>query len=148
MSASCDSREEEWRRRILASPDARDARRNLELHRSKIRELQEELRVAEQYEAELEDRLSQVEDRLRPPVTRFKEKLNLDSGVDRTVVGEIIAEVEDPSQIIQIMKTKAETLDQMTRSQLVGFIRTILNLRDAFIDEEIEAGKDVMLVGF
>ena len=148
MSASCDSREEEWRRRILASPDARDARRNLELHRSKIRELQEELRVAEQFEAELEDRLSQVEDRLRPPVTRFKEKLNLDSGVDRTVVGEIITEVEDPSQIIQIMKTKAKTLDQMTRSQLVGFIRTILNLRDAFIDEEIEAGKDVMLVGF
>ena len=148
MSASCDSREEEWRRRILASPDARDARRNLELHRSKIRELQEELRVAEQFEAELEDRLSQVEDRLRPPVTRFKEKLNLDSGVDRTVVGEIITEVEDPSQIIAIMKTKAKTLDQMTRSQLVGFIRTILNLRDAFIDEEIEAGKDVMLVGF
>ena len=148
MSASCDSREEEWRRRILASPDARDARRNLELHRSKIRELQEELRVAEQFEAELEDRLSQVEDRLRPPVTRFKEKLNLDSGVDRTVVGEIIAEVEDPSQIIQIMKTKAETLDQLTRSQLVGFIRTILNLRDAFIEEEIEAGKEVMLVGF
>ena len=148
MSASCDSREEEWRRRILASPDARDARRNLELHRSKIRELQEELRVAEQFEAELEDRLSQVEDRLRPPVTRFKEKLNLDSGVDRTVVGEIITEVEDPSQIIAIMKTKAKTLDQMTRSQLVGFIRTILNLRDAFIDEEIEAGKDVMLGGF
>ena len=148
MSASCDSREEEWRRRILASPDARDARRNLELHRSKIRELQEELRVAEQFEAELEDRLSQVEDRLRPPVTRFTEKLNLDSGVDRTVVGEIIAEVEDPSQIIQIMKTKAETLDQLTRSQLVGFIRTILNLRDAFIEEEIEAGKEVMLVGF
>ena len=148
MSASCDSREEEWRRRILASPDARDARRNLELHRSKIRELQEELRVAEQFEAELEDRLSQVEDRLRPPVTRFKEKLNLDSGVDRTVVGEIITEVEDPSQIIQIMKTKAETLDQLTRSQLVGFIRTILNLRDAFIEEEIEAGKEVMLVGF
>ena len=148
MSASCDSREEEWRRRILASPDARDARRNLELHRSKIRELQEELRVAEQFEAELEDRLSQVEDRLRPPVTRFKEKLNLDSGVDRTVVGEIITEVKDPSQIIAIMKTKAKTLDQMTRSQLVGFIRTILNLRDAFIDEEIEAGKEVMLVGF
>ena len=148
MSASCDSREEEWRRRILASPDARDARRNLEMHRSKISELQEELRVAEEFEAELEHRLSQVEDRLRPPVTRFTEKLNLDSGVDRTVVGEIIAEVEDPSQIIQIMKTKAETLDQLTRSQLVGFIRTILNLRDAFIEEEIEAGKEVMLVGF
>ena len=148
MSSSCESTEEDWRRRILASPDARDARNNLETHRNKIRELQEELRVAEEYEAELEDRLSQVEDRLRPPVMRFKENLKLDSGVDRTVVGEIITEVEDPSQIIAIMKTKAKTLDQMTRSQLVGFIRTILNLRDAFIDEEIEAGKDVMLVGF
>ena len=90
MSSSCESTEEDWRRRILASPDARDARKNLESHRNKIRELQEELRVAEEYEAELEDRLSQVEDRLRPPVMRFKENLKLDSGVDRTVVGEII----------------------------------------------------------
>ena len=90
MSSSCESMPEDWRRRILASPDARDARKNLECHRSKIRELQEELRAAEEYEAELEERLSQVEDRLRPPVMRFKEKLKLDSGVDRTVVGEII----------------------------------------------------------
>ena len=54
--------------------------------------------------------------------------------------------MEDPSQIIALMKTKAKTLDQMTRSQLVGFMRTILNLRDAFVEEEVEAGKDVMLV--
>ena len=177
MSSSCESMPEDWRRRILASPDARDARKNLECHRSKIRELQEELRAAEEYEAELEERLSQVEDRLRPPVMRFKEKLKLDSGVDRTVVGEIIEvlrsqncswpfseslsvffiqnlnkidiiieEVEDPSQITALMKTKAKTLDQMTRSQLVGFMRTILHLRDAFVEEELEAGKDVMLV--
>ena len=140
--------EEEWRRRIQASPDAREARKKLELHQSKIQELQEELREAEAFEAELEERLSQVEDRLRPPVARFREKLLLDSGVDRSLVGEIIGEVEDPSQIIALMKTRAKTLDQMTRSQLVGFIRTILNLVDSFVEEEIEAGKDVMLVSF
>ena len=140
--------EEEWRRRIQASPDAREARKKLELHQTKIQELQEELREAEAFEAELEERLRQVEDRLRPPVARFREKLLLDSGVDRTVVGEIIGEVEDPSQIIAVMKTRAKTLDQMTRSQLVGFIRTILNLVDSFVEEEIEAGKEVMLVSF
>ena len=59
---------------------------------------------------------------------------------------DIIEEVEDPSQITALMKTKAKTLDQMTRSQLVGFMRTILHLRDAFVEEELEAGKDVMLV--
>ena len=54
--------------------------------------------------------------------------------------------MEDPSQIIALMKTKAKTLDQMTRRQLVGFIRTVLNLRDAFVEEELESGKDVMMV--
>ena len=54
--------------------------------------------------------------------------------------------MEDPSQIIALMKTKAKTLDQMTRRQLVGFIRTVLNLRDAFVEEGIEAGKGVMMV--
>lgn len=145
MSASCESMEEEWRKRIQVSPDAKDARKNLEFHRSKIQELQEELREAETYETQLEERLDQVEDRLKPPVMRFKEKLSLDSGVPSNIVEEIIQEVEDPSQIIALMKTKANTMDQMTRGQLVGFIHTILNLRDSFTDQEIEAGKDVMM---
>ena len=148
MSASCESMEEEWRKRIQVSPDAKDARKNLEFHRSKIQELQEELREAETYETQLEERLDQVEDRLKPPVMRFKEKLSLDSGVPSNIVEEIIQEVEDPSQIIALMKTKANTMDQMTRGQLVGFIHTILNLRDSFTDQEIEAGKDVMMVSF
>ena len=146
MSASCHSMEEEWRKRIQVSPDAKDARKNLEFHRSKIQELQEELREAETYEAQLEERLDQVEDRLKPPVMRFKEKLNQDSGVSSSITSEIIEEAEDPSQIIALMRLKANTLDQMTRIQMIGFIRTILNLRDAFSDQEIEAGKDVMMV--
>ena len=146
MSASCHSMEEEWRKRIQVSPDAKDARKNLEFHRTKIQELQEELREAETYETQLEEKLNQVEDRLKPPVMRFREKLALDSGVPGSIVEEIIEEVEDPSQIIALIKAKANTMAQMTRSQLVGFIRTILNLRDAFIEQEIEAGKDVMLV--
>ena len=146
MSASCVSMEEEWRKRIQASPDAKDARKNLEFHRTKMEELQEELREAETYEAELEGRLKQVEDRLKPPVMRFQEKLNQDSGVNTTLVEEVIEEVEDPSQIITLMKTRANMMDQMTRSQLVGFIRTILNLRDSFTEQEIEAGTEVMTV--
>ena len=149
MSGSCyTTMEEEWRKRIQASPDAKDARKNLEFHRSKIQELQEELREAETYETQLEERLDQVEDRLKPPVMRFKEKLNQDSGVSSSIASEIIEEAEDPSQIIALMRLKANTLDQMTRSQLVGFIRTILNVRDAFTDQEIEAGRDVMMVSF
>ena len=46
------------------------------------------------------------------------------------------------------VETFRSQLDQMTRSQLLGFIKTILNLVDSFVEEEIEAGKDVMLVSF
>ena len=107
MSASVDSMMEEWRRRIQTSPDARSARQCLEFHRTKIQELQDNLREAETYEAELEERLNQVEDRLKPPVMRFEEKLSADSGVNSTIVTEIIEEVEDPSQIITLMNNKA-----------------------------------------
>ena len=87
-----------------------------------------------------------MEERLKPPIMRFTEKLNLTSGVDQTLVEETIREVEDPSRIVSIMKNRANSLDQMTRSQLVGFIQTVMNLRDCFLEEQITAGSEVMQV--
>ena len=78
---------------------------------------------------------------------RFTEKLNLTSGVDQTLVEETIHEVEDPSRIVSLMRIKANSMEQMTRSQLIGFIQTVVNLRDCFEDEDITAGSDVMQVG-
>ena len=103
-------------------------------------------KVAEAYEAELERRLNQVEERLKPPIMRFTEKLNQTNGVDETLAEEIVCEVEDPNRIVSIMKNKASSMEKMTRSQLVGFIKTIINLRDRFLEEEIRAGSDVMQV--
>ena len=103
-------------------------------------------RIAEEYEAELEKTLSDVEERLKPPVMRFVEKLNLPPGVDELLAHDVVTEVEDPSAIVAIMKEKANTGDLMTRVQLMSFMRTILNLRNCFNDEGIGSGVDVMQV--
>ena len=103
-------------------------------------------RIAEEYEAELEKTLSDVEERLKPPVMRFVEKLNLPPGVDELLAHDVVTEVEDPSAIVAIMKEKANTGDHMTRVQLMSFMRTILNLRNCFNDEGIGSGVDVMQV--
>ena len=103
-------------------------------------------KVAEAYEAELERRLNHVEDRLKPPIMRFTDGLNQVRGVDETLAEETVREVEDPSRIVSLVKDKASTMAQMTRSQLVGFVRTIINLRNCFLEEEITAGSDVMQV--
>ena len=103
-------------------------------------------RIAEEYEAELEKTLSDVEERLKPPVMRFEEKLNLPPGVDELLAHDVVTEVEDPSAIVAIMKEKANTGDHMTRVQLMSFMRTILNLRNCFNDEGIGSGVDVMQV--
>ena len=103
-------------------------------------------RIAEEYEAELEKTLSDVEERLKPPVMRFVEKLNIPPGVDELLAHDVVTEVEDPSAIVAIMKEKANTGDLMTRVQLMSFMRTILNLRNCFNDEGIGSGVDVMQV--
>ena len=90
--------------------------------------------------------MSDVEERLKPPVMRFVEKLNLPPGVDELLAHDVVTEVEDPSAIVAIMKEKANTGDLMTRVQLMSFMRTILNLRNCFNDEGIGSGVDVMQV--
>ena len=43
MSGDCESLETQWQRRIQSSPDAEEARNNLNFHRTKIRELNEQM---------------------------------------------------------------------------------------------------------
>jgi len=144
MSGREDSYETEWRKRVDASPDAKEARNNLEFHRRKMQELHQELKIAETWEAELEERLKKVEGRLKPAMMRFTELLNLTSGMEECQVEEIVSEVEDPSKIVSVLKKKAKSVDQMTRSQLIGFVKTIIHLRNAFLDQDIQAGSVVM----
>ena len=166
MSVDSENLDTEWRERIQSSPDVKDARNNLQVHRTKVKEMHDELvslrivaaknlqelckcffqRIAEVYETELEKRLDSVKERLKPPLMRFMEKLKIPSGVDRKLAGYTIREVEDSSRIVQAVKERANIMDQLSRSELVGFLQTILHLRDSFLEEDIHAGIDVMQV--
>merc|ERR550517_956761 len=85
-----------------------------------------------------------MEERLKPPLMRFMEKLNHLSGVDKWLAQDTVREVEDPGSIVTVMKDKAKTMAQMSRGELIGFLQTVLHLRDSFLEENIQAGVDVM----
>ena len=104
--------------------------------------------IAEAYESTLEKRLESVKERLKPPLMRFMDKLKVPSGVDKRLAGDTVREVEDTDRIVTAVKERANKMDQLSRSELVGFLQTILHLRDSFLEEEIEAGSDVMQVWF
>ena len=103
-------------------------------------------RIAEAYESELEKRLDSVKERLKPPMMRFMEKLKIPSGVDKRLAGDTIREVENSESIVKAVKDRANQMDQLSRSELVGFLQTILHLRDSFMEEDIQVGCDVMQV--
>ena len=60
MSSLDCSLREEWQRKISSSPEVKHAKLNLEFHKRKIRQLQEELTSAEVWERELEERLKRM----------------------------------------------------------------------------------------
>ena len=51
----------EWQRKISSSPEVKEAKLNLEFHKRKMRQLQEELTSAEVSKKELEERLRKIQ---------------------------------------------------------------------------------------
>lgn len=127
--------------------EVREARLNLELQRRKIKQLradqkqiQKQLEREESLEAELDRTLKTCEEGLKPPILLFTEKLQESSGVEAEIVEEAIAHVEDMEEIFSVVRNRALNISEMSRSQLLGFIKTILNLRDSFLENDIQTG--------
>ena len=127
--------------------EVREARLNLELQRRKIKQLradqkqiQKQLEREESLEAELDRTLKTCEEGLKPPILLFTEKLLESSGVEAEIVEEAIAHVEDMEEIFSVVRNRALNISEMSRSQLLGFIKTILNLRDSFLENDIQTG--------
>ena len=64
----------EWKEKMSGSVELRIARENLKILRMKIRELTEELFIAEEFEGELEAKRRRIEESLVPPILRFFDK--------------------------------------------------------------------------
>ena len=56
----------EWKEKMSGSVEVRNARENLKMNRMKIRELREELSIAEEFESELEAKRRRIEESLVP----------------------------------------------------------------------------------
>ena len=144
MEASFQS---QWRQSVQSSPEAAEARRDLEMQRRKIRQIHEELRSAEVLEKELEVRLKTVEIRQKPALLSFAEKLEELQGLEEDFIDETFSQVEETKEIISVLREKEKRIHQMNRSQLLGFIKSVLLIRDCFLEREDAEGVNTTQVG-
>ena len=143
MSAEVFPFESEWKKRIERSPEAKQARQNLEFHRRKIRQMHEDLTHAEAWEKELEARLQSDKEKIKPRIHVFTEQLELPKGVEDKIVEAAIVE-EDTEKLVSVLRRKAIAMDNMDRSQLLGFIKTVLNVRNCLLEKDNQHGVEVM----
>ena len=136
----------QWRQTVQSSPEAEEARRKLEMHRRKIRQIQEELRSAEILEEDLELRLKTAEIRQKTPIMSFAEKLEDCQGMEEDFVEETFSQIEETEEIISVLREKEKHLRQMNRSQLLGFIKTVLVVRDCLLERDKEEGVNAIQV--
>ena len=132
------------------SPQAEQAKLSLEMQRRKIRQLHEELLSAEILEEELKQRLKTVETRERQPshIMSFAEKLEeSQEGLEEDFVEETFSQVENHTEIISVLRERETKLHQMNRSQLLGFVKTVLNARDCCLERDLTEEVNTTTVG-
>jgi len=143
MSGELKRLNTEWKTRIENSPEAKKAKLNLNYHRKKIQQMHEEFSRAEAWEKELENRLKNIEESVKPPFLILTEQLESPRPVDDSIIEASINE-EDPEQLISLLRTKSMTMKQMDRSQLLGFVKTTIDVRNNFLEKDNQHGVGVM----
>ena len=133
----------EWQRKINASPEVKQAKQNLEFHKRKMMQLQEELASAEVWETELKERLKTLEEKVKPALMIFCDQLEKEGAIDNDVIEEIITG-NDVAKIFTILKKKLMKVDEMDRSQLVGMMNIVLSVRNCLAEKDSQDGVDMM----
>jgi len=129
--------EQEWQRRIRDSPDVQQAKADLEFHRAKIRQMQEELTQAEVWERQLEQRINRSKEMLKPPIMKFSEQLETCKAVDEADIEATFGEKNvNADKVVKILRRKALEVHKLGRNELLGFINTVLNVRNHIMDSE------------
>ena len=132
MSGEMANLNSEWKNRIESSPEAKKAKFNLEFHRKKINRMHEEMSQAEAWEKELERRLKNVKEQVKPPLLILTEQLETSKPVDDSIIEASINE-NDPEKLISLFRRKAMSMKEMNRSELLGFVKTVLGVRNGFL---------------
>ena len=143
MSTHDSSLQGEWQRKINSSPEVKQARLSLEFHKRKMRQLQEELTSAEVWETELEERLKGIQEKVKPALMKFCSQLDREEGVDEAVTEETMAET-DWAKVLVALKKRVAKVERMDRSQLVGLVKTVLDVRGYLMEKEYQEGVQTM----
>jgi len=129
--------EQEWQRRIQDNQDVQQAKVDLEFHRAKIRQMQEELTQAEVWERQLEQRIIRTKEMLKPPILKFSEQLETCKAVDEADIEATFGDKNvNADKVIKILRRKALEVQKLGRNELLGFINTVLNIRNHIMDSE------------
>ena len=136
IAAKMEVLAKEWKEKMSGSVDVRKAIENLKMLRMKIRELTEELSIAEEFEGELEAKRRRIEESLVPPILRFFDKLERMEVIKDSLLQETF--LSGGEQMFKMLEWGAKRVKQMKMPALIYFVDLLLRLR------QLVAGKEVV----
>ena len=137
IAAKMEVLAKELKEKMSGSVDVRKAKKNLKMFRMKIRELTEELSIAEEFEGELEAKRRRIEESLVPPILRFFDKLERMEVIKDSLLQETFS--SGGEQMFKMLEWGARRVKQMKMPALIYFVDLLLRLR------QLVAGKEVVV---
>ena len=132
----------EWKEKMSGSVELRIARENLKILRMKIRELTEELSIAEEFEGELEAKRRRIEESLVPPILRFFDKLERMEVINDILLQETFSSGRE--QMFKMLEWGARRVKQMKLPALIYFVDLLLRLSQLVVGKEVVGRVDML----
>ena len=132
----------EWKEKMSGSVELRKARDNLKMNRMKIRELKEELSIAEEFEGELKAKRRRIEESLVPPILRLFDKLKRMEVIEDILLQEAFSSGRE--QMFKMLEWGATRVKQMKRPALIYFVDLLLRLRK-LVEGKVVVGRVDMM---
>jgi len=135
IEAFINDMKSEWKRNVSGSPEVKKAKGILEVHRRKIKELFNELEVAEQYEKQLMEQEEQIENQAKPTLMRFYESLDKPEDVTIPLIKEA-SRSQSWDKVVSLTGEKVKHLDTTKRKDIIHLLWIVLKLRDEYTERE------------
>ena len=132
----------EWKEKMSGSVKLRRTRENLKMSKMKIRQLREELSIAEELEGELKAKRRRIEESLVPPILRFFDKLKRMEVIDDSLLQETFSSGRE--QMFKMLEWGAKRVKGMKRPALIYFVDLLLRLRQLVAGREVLGRVDEM----
>ena len=139
--------EAQWRKRINDSPEAKQAKVNIDFHKKKMRSLQEELHSAEIWEVELHNRLRKIEEQVQPPLMKLRSQLDSrtheDGSEDDLIIEKCVSE-NGLDEIKLVLNNKVNSCEELTRLELLRVVKVVISIRNYCAEKDDQEGIDAM----